>query len=273
MAVKSEKPFKLLAVSYDARHKKTAVFSITDKPGAWIEPYTDTITWCEFSVYGVPDTKESLDKTYEDDFSLATKIGEISGYHIPIALIEDFGEDSYAVCDNTSSDLEAMHSVLQEHRFLEDFIDSIFYIHEIELSPAYQGFGYEKLLLLQLPALVANALNNQPSLLMYYPAPIQYDEPERDLKAEAALRHRMEYNMQLCKREDNIALFPPIYEVSDREINRVLGRRNPGDTAPIAYRNKALYKLYESAGFTEIGQTGWLSKHIASVFTKDGLNH
>lgn len=273
MVTKLAKPFKTLAVTYDGWRKKTAIFSVNDKIGAWIEPFSDIITWSELSVYGVPDMQDALDKVYDNDFSLSTKIGTIFGYHIPKSLLIDLGEDPYEVCDSMCADLEAMYSVLLEYELADDFCDNIYYIHEIEISPEYQGFGYEKKLLLQLPAIIVDSLNVQPSLLMYFPAPTQYDEPEHDDDIMAALLHRLEYNTQMQKRDDNITLFPPIYEIPEKEINRVMGRRNPGDTVPKAYRNMALYKLYQSAGFKEIGQTGWLYKNIASIFSKDGLNY
>lgn len=108
---------------------------------------------------------------------------------------------------------------------------------------------------------------------MYCPEPMQHDEPEHDEEAEAILRHRMEFIAQgTVKQDDNITLFPPLREVSGREINRMLGRRNPSDTVPITHRNHAVYRQYESAGFKELGQTGWLHKGIASIYTMDGTN-
>jgi|GEM_PF-1684047 len=278
MATSAKKPFETLAVRYDAGCVRTSIFSIDDSLGEWVDPYDDTISWNNFLVYGVPDTEDALDKVWDDDFTSAIQIGRISGCHIPKSLIVNLGAEPYQVCDAADADLEAMYSVFQEYEedFM-DFYDDIYYIHEIELNAEYQGYGYETILLLQLPAIIVKALRVFPSLLMYYPAPTQYDEPERDLEAEAILTHRLEYNSQKIfksKGDDNVFLFPPKREVPEKEINRFLGRRNPGDTVPEAYRNQALYSLYESVGFKEIGQTGWLCKPIASIFTaKSGLNY
>jgi hypothetical protein len=72
--------------------------------------------------------------------------------------------------------------------------------------------------------------------------------------------------------EGNIIMLSPENEISERErqVNRFLGRRNQGDIIPYGKRNLDLYKTYESVGFEEIGKTGWLCKHITSVYSLDG---
>jgi hypothetical protein len=42
------------------------------------------------------------------------------------------------------------------------------------------------------------------------------------------------------------------------------------DIIPYGKRDLDLYKTYESVGFEEIGKTGWLCKHITSVYALDG---
>jgi hypothetical protein len=61
--------------------------------------------------------------------------------------------------------------------------------------------------------------------------------------------------------------------VPGNEINRFMGRRNPGDIVPEANRNQDAYELYLTAGFKEIEQTGWLYKRIGSIYTEDGLRY
>ena len=295
MTAKVEKAFETLVVRYDGGSTRSSVFSVYDTPGNWIDPDYDTITWHEFLVYGIPDAPNALsdiskdaldsvpastlDAVLEGDYSSTIQIGRILGCHIPVTLIENLGADPYAVCDENNADLEALYSVLQEckeHEDFEDWIDEIYYIHEIELEPEYQSMGYEAILLLQLPAIVVKALRVFPSLIMYYPRPLQHDEPERDPDAEAILVHRLEYITRKATKgnsDENIVYFPPRRPVPEHEINRVLGRRNPGETVPKAYRNKKLYKQYKEAGFKEAGQTGWLYKRIYNIYTKDGLNH
>ncbi|MCL2146484.1 MAG: hypothetical protein FWH52_01630 [Synergistaceae bacterium] len=279
MAKKPKKPFRTLAVRYNGDCPRTSIFTIDDDIGDWIDPCYDAIVWNEFSVYGIPDTETDMDKVLNDDFESAVTIGDIFGCHISKALIINLGEDPYVVCDDENADLEAMYSVLREHEedfeYL-DFYDNIYYIHEIELHAEYQNLGYEKILLQQLPAIIVRSLHVFPSLLLYYPRPTRYDEKERDEEAEAILRHRLNYRMQnILKSEHNgnISLFPPKREVPLSEINRYLGRRNPGDVVPEANRNQEIYRLYKSVGFKEIGNTGWLFKIISSIYTKDGLNH
>jgi len=279
MKNKIEKPFERLAVRYAPNNAITSSFSVDDEIGYWIDPCDDAITWNEFTVYGIPfpPNVDDADEETDDDLSQAIEIGKISGCHIAKSLIVNLGGDPYEACDDAHAELEAMYSVIQEYE--DDFIDwcdDIYYIHEVELNPEYQGFGYEEALLYQLPAIIVESLHVFPSLLMYFPRPTQYDEPERDEDMDAIIRHHFEYRYQnIVKGEDddNVILFPPKHKIPEEEINRLLGRRNPGTTVPEAYRDQDIYNLYKSVGFKEIGRTGWLCKRIASIFTEDGLNH
>jgi len=111
---------------------------------------------------------------------------------------------------------------------------------------------------------------------MHLPEQTQYDEPEQNEEMDALIRQHSEYIMQDIDkswRNKNIVLFPPMDKIPEKEINRILGRRNPGETVPEAYRNQETYRLFKSVGFNEIGKTGWLYKRIACAFTKDGFIH
>ncbi|MDR0929304.1 MAG: hypothetical protein LBM74_06260 [Oscillospiraceae bacterium] len=282
MARAKAKPFKMLAVRHQPSPAEASVFALNDDPGQCVDPLDDLIDWVGFSVYGVhgsgDDAEEALERLDEDDFSMVTTIGKITGWHVPISTIESLGADAHDACDTKDAHLEAMYSALCESDDLEDdlmdFDARIYCIDEIAMEPAYHGMGYEGILLKQLPGILVKALRALPSLLVVHPAPTQYMEPERNEEAEAILAHRLAYNFDRhSEKEDKIVLFPPVQEVPLSEINRVLGRRNPGETVPQAHRNQSLYALYEAAGFEEIGQTGWLYKRIASIYTEDGLNH
>ena len=284
MKKKKQKLFDTLAVQYKAEYKNTSIFSIDENPGWWIEPSDDCIEWVMLDVYGIIDSADGGNdgNIYDDypidengDLTSAEHIGTISGYHVPTDLIIDLNEDPYTVCDDMNGDLESMYSVINE--YTEDFMDidifclkDIFYIHEIELMPKYQGLGYEKTLLMQLPFIIVKSLRVFPSLLMYYPKPTNFDKQERNKEAEADMVHRMEYYTQgVTKKtgEDKLSIFPPQKELPIKEVNRVLGRRNPGDTVPKNHRNQAIYDLYESAGFMEVGKTGWLYKMSRGRFS------
>ncbi len=276
MVTKIKKPFNTLAVHYEVGNGITSVFSVKDKLGSCVDPFCDTINWCEFLVYGVPDTEADFEKVSEGNFASATKIGSIYGCHIPLALIINLGEDPYIICDDEHADLESMYSALREHEVFEEaFIDNLYYIHEIELEPEYLNYGYELQILLQLPSIIVKSLNVFPDLLVYYPRPLDHEDPEPDLEAEAILAHRIEYNAQRLidnSAKSKITYFPPKREVPEKEINRVLGRRNTGDITPEAYRDQKLYRFFKSCGFQEAGQSGWLFKRMCSIYSRDGLN-
>jgi hypothetical protein len=296
MANKKKKPFKTLAV-WGGGSGESSVFATTDSLGEWIDPFSHTLFWNEFSVYGVPDSEADSEDGWGEDYSKATLIGGIRGCHIPVSLINNLGEDPYEVCDASDADLEAMYSVLQEHNDGEllDFVDNIFYIHEIELLPEYRGCEYEELLLLQLPAVIAKSLRVFPDLLMYLPT-LLTSEAENGSDDDDS-RSWSNWQRMLVKDGDgNIAMLAPEDEISEKErrINQFLGRRNPGDIVPClrhgisalradsseynvhshiiqgGERDPNLYKTYKTVGFEEIGKTGWLYKQITSVFSLDG---
>ena len=279
--------FKTLAVQYNPGGIRVSAFSVNDDPGKWICPIDNTIDTIDhhaFEVYGVlEDMDDLVDEDYtppEDYSSIGVHIGTISGWLVLVGLIVNLGGDPYEACDAVSGELEAMYSVVEEYG-LDDalhIVDVIYYIHEIELKTEYQNKGYESILLQQLPAILVTSLRVFPDLLMYYPRPTQHEEPKLDEEAEAVLMHRISYSIDgYLKNEDsnNVAFFPPIKKLSrervEKALNQYLGKRNPGATVPIDYRNKMLYKLYESAGFKEAGQSGWLYKRIANIFTRDGV--
>jgi len=279
-------PFKTLAVLYDAG-TRVATFSVDDPPGIWIQPIADTIdivAHTVLSIYGIP--YDSDDDDYYDDndeerytqpeyFSnTGVLIGKIFGAHIPTGLIINLGGDPYEACDAQSEELEAMYSVIEEYSLVDEVFDNaeIYYLHEIELKPEYQNMGYELVLLKQLPSIIVTALRVFPSLILYFPRPTQIIEREPDLEVEEVFRHRASYNLREVLEEEeksNVAMFPPLIRFSkereEKEINRLMGKRDPGSIIPIKLRNRDVYNLYKSAGFTEAGQSGWLYKIITDI--------
>ena len=211
MAKKEDKPFNELIIGDDIESPRASVFSIDESIGKWIDPSDDAIEWTEMKIYGMP-AKPNNDEIQDDDFSSAVQIGRIFGCHIACSLIVNLGADPYTACDDADADLEVMYSVIQEHEEeFYDCLDDIYYLHEIEIKPGYQGFGYEKTILSQLPAIIVQALRIFPSLIMYYPTPMQHDEKGLDEKTEAIIRHRLEYRWQKIDKSDktgNIVLFP-----------------------------------------------------------------
>ena len=273
-----KKPFGALAIR-DGIRCETVVFSIDENPGNGIDPCDDTLEWNEFVIFGVTDEENDLWIAAGNEVSFTTQIGSVLVCHIPKSLIINLGGDPYDVCDSADTDLEAMYSVLQEYEDSEEFedfvfIDDIFYIHEIELNSEYQGLGYEETILQQLPAVIVKSLRVFPSLLMYYPTLVQHSEQEIDKEIQTVLRHRMEYAFKDFAKDKNskVVSFPPKHKVSEKDFNRHMGRRNPGDITPAANRNPELIRLYHSVGFKELGHTGWLYKRIINIFTKDGLH-
>ena len=209
MANKSNESYKTLAVKYIQDSSDTAVFSIDKKLGAFIDLFEDTINWVMFDIFGVPESEEYCENVHiHRTFSLNC-IGGFNGCHIPFSLINNLHSETYSVCKSAHDVLEELHSIIQDNKDIFGDIslyNDIFYIDDINFEDDYENIGYEKSILLQLPAIIVKTLHVFPSLLMYDP-------------------HRSD-------------LFEPAQ----------------------------LYKLYESAGFKIVGDSGWLYKKITSIY-------
>ena len=227
----------------------------------------------EFLVYGFNDDEETgyiTEKIYEDDFSKAIQIGNIIGYHIPVDLIVNHLYDPYTICDDHSALLESVYSVVKEFADeLEQFlISSIFFIDEISIEPEYQNKGYEKVLLRQLPAFLSKALRIDTTILMYKISLLAEPDSERDIEAEEILAHRYKYEKQMNSKnnENSIKVFPPKLELTENNINYLLGRRIPEKAVIKSLLDQSSIRIFKSVGFKELGKSGWMYKYIKSIY-------
>ena len=271
---KNKNQFKQIAIKYvNNNYESTSVFSIDSPAGEFIDPVTDTIMLVEFLVYGFNEDEEIgniTDKIFEDDFSKAIQIGSILGYHIPVDLIVNHLYDPYTICDDHSALLESVYSVVKEFADeLEQYmISSIFFIDEINTKQEYQNRGYEKVLLRQLPAFLSKALRIDTTILMYKVNLLAEPESERDIEAEEIMAHRYKFEERKKSKnnEKNIKVFPPKLELTENNINYLLGRRIPGKEVTKSLLDQSSIRVFKSIGFKELGQSGWMYKYIKSIY-------
>lgn len=219
----------------------------------------------KIKIYGIPydADDETADEmtTYPDK---AIKVGTIEGYLILAKEIEKRGYNLYACCDEESEELEYVISALCESggvmkaNNITEPID-IFYLHEIFFeNKEFEDQLYHDMLI-NLQDIVMSHTNVYPEMLVYYPAPLPYDnrldQIQRAIATEAA-GQAIEYRLKM----DAINNDPTIdsdyeYEerlaISEDQINMVLGNRVKGQTYPEEAKNMSIWSEFEFAGFSE----------------------
>jgi len=271
---KKRKIFPQIAVKhlYDI-NKSITVFDANETPGRFIDPVSDSIIQADFEIYGYYDDIEGTIQSNiieEHDFSNAFLIGYIYGHFIPIDLILNYHYDPYTACDDFDSVLESMYSVINE--FTDDgefdgkyFIESIYYLHEIVIKDEYKNLGYEKMTLIQLPALLYKTLRSSVTIIMYC---LSFTfEDEYNPEAEDIINQKEAFEKQFKGKNDtNVTVFPPIKKISEEGLNYIMGRRNPGSIVPKENRDLKIFRLYKSSGYKELGKSGWMYKYIKSIY-------
>ena len=219
----------------------------------------------KIKIYGIPydADDETADEmtTYPDK---AIKVGTIEGYLILAKEIEKRGYDLYALCDEESEELEFITSALCEDEGvmkannITEPLD-IFYLHEINFeNNEFEDQLYHDIIS-NLQDIVMSHTNVYPGMLVYYPAPLPYDnrleQIQRAIATEAA-GQAIEYKLKM----DAISDDPTIdsdYEdeerlaISEDQINMVLGNRVQGQTYPEEAKNMSIWNEFELAGFSE----------------------
>ncbi|GHU68050.1 hypothetical protein FACS1894184_09130 [Clostridia bacterium] len=257
-----------LGFRYQAPERR-AIIGFDDEAGDCFDVTDDLVLPNEdqFIIYAIPEEdEEDFWEGGTTDFPI---IATVDGCLIPHALIEALGVDPHELCDDLAGDLEAMYSALEEHGVFDDEdIDNIYYINEITINdPEYVGRGYEQIILKHLPGLILKCMRVMPSLLAYLPPVAKAVEAHElsDEAREVAFQH-IKYN----SRNNNISYFPPKRALTPAEVNRVMGIRNPGDTIPGENRDYKQYAIYESAGFEEAGNSGWLYLKVGDLLDDEG---
>lgn len=219
----------------------------------------------KIKIYGIPyDADDATADEMTTYPSKAIKVGTIEGYLILAKIIEKRGYNLYDLCDEKSSELEFIISALCESggvmkaNNITEPID-IFYLHEISFeNKEFEDQLYHDILS-SMQDIVMSHTNVYPEMLVYYPAPLPYDnrldQIQRAIATEAA-GQTIEYSLKT----DAIRSDPTIdsdYEDEERlaitedQINMVLGNRVQGQTYPEEAKNMAIWNEFEFAGFDE----------------------
>jgi hypothetical protein len=237
------------------------------------------IVWDRINFYGIPKdfTEKQLQRIDEGDYKNATKLGTISGCLILCKEILEQGEDPLEVCDDANGDLEYTISALSDvHGPLNvddgDPFQDVYYIHEFIMESDFNQVDLKHKILNELPDMVLDLFHVRPSVLAFYPAPLEYESDkvkgERDLllhqiaadKVDSVIGKASQNNISNDK--NNISKFSDAYEFTDDEINIVMGRRNSGSTYPVEAKDKTEFDFYEANGFAEMDDSRLLYKLV-----------
>jgi hypothetical protein len=237
------------------------------------------VIWDSIIFYGIPFdlSGEQINCIYEEDYSSATKIGEMLGCLILCKQILNEGDDPLDICDAVDGDLEYTISALSDkdgplHIENGDSYQDVFYIHELNMEASYDDAVLKSRIINELPRLILSLFHVAPDLLAYYPMPLEFT-PDLDQKARyEALQNiamqKMERafdasNKGLNRKEDGkILRFGDAYQFSADELNLVMRRRHSGSSYPEDAKNKKEYAFYTENGFEEVGDSRLLYKLV-----------
>lgn len=166
-------------------NKNSILFSLDSEVGSSFEdeypaPYLHPIYW-EF--WGVPCERENI--AYEfidnDDFDGCVKFGVLTGYLLLCNQMIMDGYNPYTVCDDESTDLECVMSVLSGgggplNDLTGEPMQDVFYIHELIIEESLRRQRLGTRLLQELPYPCKRLLHIAPDILAYYV--VQPDEDE-----------------------------------------------------------------------------------------------
>jgi|GEM_PF-2363573 len=260
-----------------------------DADGTDFDEVDTYIVSCSLNIYGLPffdDEEECPDEELEDrmckiyervgagDYSDLVKAGELYGSLILYEQMQNDGYDPYTLCDDCSVDLEYVMATLQKEgaplsSSSEEWYRSIFYIHELEIYEDFRGNGYGSSILNALPELIFRFYHVKPDILAYYPSPtgtwITKEQREEELRVSRIIIDRAfsRFAPNAGKQNENndgkkVLPFPDIFQTTEDDVNKLLGRKNSSSIYPEHLKNLRLIHFYEMNGFQEIdGERLW----------------
>ena len=224
----ASKLFQELIVRKTDESEKMVSFYLKDDPEELDLAEIGLLNYVCLSIYGVPEEATFDDLDFDDDEEeTVVKIGEVTGWHVPVDLIQSVGYDPHEICDEESADLEAMFAIVTEFDLLE-MNDCIFYIDEIELDEKHNDPAYEKAILKRLPIMISGLLNVYPTLFMYFPPYTEKGVARMEATAEKK------------------GALPDTKKITELQ-------------------DKRLIRLYTSCDFKPAGDTGWLFLKVMSI--------
>lgn len=230
-----------------------------------LEIYLPYIT---INLYGIPSVWDDEKKDQAiGDVTKAVPIGDISGYFVLGEAIYNNGGDILDYCDSVSALIENPVSALIEMSgpLCED--SNLFHIIEFNISDSVDEDDIENLLS-ELPDILFTHIHVLPDIISVYPEPLPHEESKlekvqddiaRIAHYEVMKRVFDNYTNEIDTEQEANA---PQLQLSTEQYNRVLGKRNIGDSYPEEYIDRNSWKPFISSGFEEWRNTRVLYKEL-----------
>ena len=224
--------------------------------------YTPYIT---IKLYGVPDTwdDEKIEEAIDCE-ETAIPLGSISGYLVLGQALCLIGADLLEYCDNADEELEYAASALMERNGPLNEDSNLFHITEFKVSEAVDAKEVRKLLS-ELPDIIFTHMHVMPNIISVSPAPLPHEKSKLEQVQEglATIAYHetaKRVDAQIFGDDYEAAPDEPQLEISQEQLNIVMGRRNEGDSYPERYVDKDAWKPFLDAKFTEWRKTRVLYK-------------
>lgn len=243
--------------------KRRIAFTLDDSYG------DDEYRYCpmvKLDIFGIPaDVEESeaeqiLDGEKSGGVHIATLIGNI----ISVGAMLRKGLSPVQMCDDHSYLLGyAMKALTEQGAPLFDEIEldmcsSLFYIYDFIFDAPYRDSEFMTAMVKQLPNLLLYTVNVYPDMVVYYPRALPYEKDAytriKEGLAELAHKETIERINKMMS-GDYVDDGKPHLVLSEEKLNYVMRTRNEGDTYPASSIDRDEWKIYENAGYKEVGNS------------------
>lgn len=250
--------------------KRRVAFDLEDSYG------DDEYRYCpliKIDVFGIPeDTEDSeAERILEEEIGEGVHIATLTGHLIQNGAMIRKGLSPVQMCDDHSYLLGyAMKALTEDGAPLNDAYElemcaSLFYIYNFSFNEPYRDSEFMTVMVEQIPNILLYTSNVYSDMVVYYPSPLPYEKDAytriKEGFAELAYKETIE-RLEKQKKGEYVEDGKPHLVLSEEQLNYVMRSRNKGDTYPSSAIDKDEWKIYEDAGYREVGNSRLLCAWI-----------
>lgn len=243
--------------------KRRVAFDLEDSYG------DDEYRYCpliKIDVFGIPeDTEDSeAERILEEEIGEGVHIAALTGHLIQSGAMIRKGFLPVQMCDDYSFLLGYAMKALTEpnaplcDEFELEACESIFYLYDFIFDEPYRDSEFMTAMVEQIPNILLYTSNVYPDMIVYYPRALPYEKDTYTIIKEglAKLAHKetVERVTKILNGEYEDDGQPHLI-LSEEQLNYVMGTRNEGDTYPASAIDRDEWKIYEDAGYREVGNS------------------
>lgn len=230
------------------------------------DAYDNFVPFFTIEIKGIPADwdEDKIEKALSRDIE-PVDIGYISGYMVLGQAITEYGFDMWDCCDSVDSVIEHAVSALTKNGGPLSDEDNLFFISELAVSNDMEEDELVKFLI-NLPDVLLSITHVYPSIVGVYPPPLPHEKSKAEqiqdgLTFIAAREAVQRLSDTLLGKEPEPSDEPELH-LSLEQINKLMGRRNSGESYDEEYIDENIWDLFEKAGFSEWKNTKYLYKTI-----------